>query len=78
MNKRNEYRIVTNGKKYRVQRLNRFFCIRWWSFVGDASFDLLRNADTSMRSHESIDQCLRDLQKEKRRERWTPVEIEKI
>ena len=71
------YRIVTNGRKYRIQKLNRFLGIRRWSFVGDASFDLIRNADTSMRSHEFLDQCLRDLQKEKRQERWLAVEIEK-
>lgn len=75
---KNKYRIVTNGRKYRIQRLNKFFGIRWWSFVGDASFDLLCNAETSMRGRESIDQCLRELEEEKRQERWAAVEIKKL
>lgn len=77
MYRKNKYRIVTNGRKYRVQKLNKFLGIRWWSFIGSASFDLLRNADASMRSHESLDQCLRNLQEEKCRERWVAVEKER-
>jgi hypothetical protein len=32
-----EYRIVTNGYKYAVQRRRQFFGFTWWSFVKDAS-----------------------------------------
>jgi len=78
MSREKKYRVVTNGEKYRVQRLNKFLGIKWWSFVGDASFDRLGNADASMRSNESLDQCLRELEEKKRQEKWAPVEIEKI
>jgi hypothetical protein len=38
-----EYRIVTNGYKYAVQRRRQFFGFTWWSFVKDAS-EYPRNA----------------------------------
>jgi len=73
MYRKNKYRVVTNGRDYRVQKLNKFLWIKRWRFASNASFSLLRDADTSMRSHESLNQCLIDLQEEKCKEKWIPV-----
>ena len=73
MYRKNKYRVVTNGRDYRVQKLNKFLWIKRWRFASNASFSRLCDADTSMRSHESLNQCLIDLQEEKCKEKWIPV-----
>jgi len=30
MSKEKKYRVVTNGERFRVQKLRRFLCIKWW------------------------------------------------
>ena len=30
MDKRDNYRIITNDERFRIQELKRFLCIKWW------------------------------------------------
>jgi len=88
MSKEKKYRIVTDGKYFRIQSQRSFLGIKWWKFnEGGTLFIHFSNADQMMINQEKGSLCLRELrsrQKEARKEArkrmqrkiWRPIEKE--
>jgi len=78
-----KYRIVTNGERFRIQKLRRFLYIKWWGRPSErkleGAFYRLWDAERSLEEHSEAKRFLKHQKvkdKEGRRGPWKPIEKE--
>lgn len=88
MYKEKKYRIVTDGKYFRIQKQRRFLGIKWWKFdENDIAFIHFSNVKQMMENYKDRERCLKEvlskqkearkkIRKKTRKKLWKPIKKE--
>jgi len=81
MSKEKKYRIITNGERFRIQKLKSFFGIKWWQHCSfeKGAFYRVWDAERALEMYLDAKHFLKEQklrEKEGRKGPWKPIEKE--